>query len=194
MPLGARTTRSRHLWAVEVTVKLALAFGLFVVSLATSGCATAVGVSTPEDAGTSTAVDAAKDAQPKKVPTEAGTPPSDSGGNDSSTPPTDVTCAGESTLNACEQCCLTVHPEGYSVYQMALMPCVCTSPGACATECQSEACANQPVTTGDACDTCITAALNQNTGACYSAVSTACQGDSDCTDLFGTCIPPCESL
>jgi hypothetical protein len=181
--------------AVEVTVKLALASGLFVIAIGTSGCATAAGISTSEDAGTSPSVDAAKDTgQPKKVPEEASTPTNDSGGNDATTPPSDSTCAAESTQNDCEQCCLTVHPEGYSVYNAALTPCVCTSPGACTSECQSELCSNQPVTPGDACDTCITAALDQNTGACYNAVATACQGDSDCTDLFGTCIPPCESL
>jgi hypothetical protein len=182
---------------VEVTVKLALVSSLFVIVLGTSGCATGVGVSTEDDGGVAPkeADAAAKDAAPKKVPNEAGAPANDSGGNnDSSTPPTDSTCASESTLSDCEQCCLTVHPEGYSVYDGALIPCACTSPGACATECATELCNNQPVTSGDACDTCITGSLNQNTGACYSAVAAACQGDSDCTDLFGTCIPPCESL
>jgi hypothetical protein len=86
-----------------------------------------------------------------------------------------------------------VHPSGYKVYQQQLNDCACTSPGACATECASELCANQPTTPNDACSTCITNSLS-SAGACYQGVANACQGDSDCTALFGTCIPPCENM
>ncbi len=51
---------------------------------------------------------------------------------------------------------------------------------------------NQPTTPGDACETCINTSLTQGTGACYDGIAAACQGDTDCTALFSTCIPPCE--
>jgi hypothetical protein len=172
-------------------VKLSFA----LLAWAVTGCA--VGTNIEGDAGPTGPVtkDAGNDAA-KKTPPEAGTPPQmDSGsqGGDASVPLTDMTCAGESTKPVCEQCCLKVHPTGYNVYHQALQSCVCTSPGACASECATETCMNQPTTSGDACTTCITASLMQSTGACYNAVATACQGDTDCTALFQTCIPPCET-
>jgi len=173
-------------------VKLALALSSVVIVFG-SGCATAVMSQSNEDAG-APAADAAKDSAPiKKVPDSGVTPPQDSGNADSNAPADDSTCAGQSTQSQCEQCCLSVHPGGYNIYHQELVTCACTSPGACATECQTELCANQPTTTGDACETCITASLTQGTGACYTGVSTACQADTDCTDLFSTCIPPCET-
>jgi len=112
--------------------------------------------------------------------------------DDSGAPLDDNACGNQSTRNQCEQCCLTVHPAGYKVYQAQLDDCVCNSPGACATECANEVCANQPTTPNDACSTCIQNSLS-STGACYQGVANACQADSDCTALFGTCIPPCEN-
>ncbi len=180
--------------AWRVAVKLALASGTFVILALASGCATAIGGSqTTDDAGTVPAPDAAKDSGPVKKLPDAGNPSSDAATTaDSSTPPDDSTCAAQTSKAQCEQCCLTVHPTGYSVYHTQLVGCACNSPAACATECQTELCNNQPTTSGDACETCITASLTQ-TGACYNAVSTACQGDVDCTALFSTCIPPCET-
>jgi hypothetical protein len=112
--------------------------------------------------------------------------------NDGGTPLDDTTCAAQTSKGQCEQCCLTVHPSGYKVYQQQLDGCLCNSPAACATECASEVCANKPTTPGDACEQCINASLTQS-GACYNGVANACQGDTDCTALFGTCIPPCET-
>jgi len=187
----------RHSLAhMEADVKLALVFGSL---LAMTGCATAVGGNTSEnneDAAPPKTDAGASDALVKKVPPEASTPQNDSGStsdDDGSTPATDSTCAGESTQSTCEQCCLSVHPTGYNTYFQALQTCACTSPGVCATDCATEACAGNPTTPGDACDTCMNGALTQGTGACYTAVDTACTGDPDCTDLFMTCIPPCES-
>ena len=163
--------------------------------LLASGCAVGTGNGV-EDAGPPLTADSGHDAGGKKTPPEAGSPQNDSGtvqGSDAAVMPTDMTCAAEATLGSCEQCCLTVHPTGYMTYHQALQACACSSPGACATECATEMCANQPTTTGDACETCITSSLMQGTGACYMPVDTACQADSDCTTLFQTCIPPCES-
>ena len=174
-------------------MKLSFAFSYLVLALAT-GCATAVG-SDEGDAGPATSKDAgaSKDSGPPKKdagsPTtqDSGTPPVD----DSGTPLDDNTCGNQTSKNQCEQCCLTVHPSGYKVYQLELDDCVCNSPAACATECANEVCANKPTTPGDACSTCISNSLS-STGACYQGVANACQSDSDCTALFGTCIPPCE--
>jgi hypothetical protein len=171
---------------------LVLLMGILPLGCATGAVGTDVGDAAPsasKDAGGKDAV------TPKQVPdagssqTDAGQQPTD----DAGVTVDDSTCAGQSTQAQCEQCCLTVHPTGYDVYHQELVSCACSSPGACATECATELCANQPTTTGDACEQCITASLTQGTGACYDGVAVACQGDVDCTALFGTCIPPCES-
>ena len=177
-------------------MKLSFAFSSLVLVLATTGCATAVsteeGDAAPyvgkdggasKDSGTAT-----KDAGSLSTQ-DSGTPPTT---DDSGAPLDDNACSNESTRNQCEQCCLTVHPTGYKVYQQQLDDCVCNSPAACATECANEVCANQPTTPNDACATCIQNSLS-STGACYQGVANACQADSDCTALFGTCIPPCEN-
>jgi hypothetical protein len=170
-----------------------------VLVLATAGCATAAGSEEGGDAGPATSKDgaAAKDsAAPAKK--DAGSPSTNDSGpvqtdEDSGAPPDDSTCSSQTTKNQCEQCCLTVHPNGYAVYQQQLDDCVCNSPAACANECANEVCANQPTTPNDACSTCISNSLSSN-GACYQAVANACQADTDCTALFGTCIPPCEQM
>jgi hypothetical protein len=180
---------------MEADVKLALVFGSV---LALTGCATATtsNNNTTEDSGTTPpGADASKDTGTKKEPPDTGAPQNDSGTTDQDTgvPPTDSTCSAETTQSDCEQCCLTVHPSGYNTYHAALQNCLCTSPGACVTECATETCAGNPTTSGDTCDTCVTGALTMGTGACYTAVDTACQGDPDCVSLFSDCIPPCES-
>ena len=168
-----------------------------VLVLSCAACATAVG-QTGDDAGPGAIADAApKDAAPKKSPLESGAPPTDDAGQpttDAGAPPLDdSTCAGLTTKGQCEQCCLKVHPSGYGVYSAQLDDCACNSPGACASECATETCANAPTKSGDACEQCISGSLVQGTGACYDGVAAACQADTDCTTLFGTCIPPCES-
>ncbi len=172
---------------------------LIMILALTTGCATAVGQGDGSDAGSSPSKDAgaSKDSGTTKKDAGSSSTSDDSGAvtptDDSGAPPLDdSTCDGLTTKGQCEQCCLKVHPTGYDVYHQALNDCLCTSPGACATECASETCANKPTTTGDACEQCITASLG-STGACYNNVATSCQADSDCTALFSTCIPPCES-
>lgn len=176
-------------------MKLALAISL-AVSL--FGCANAVtNPNEGSDAGTSSSKDAAssnKDSG-KKTLDSGSTTNNDSGSTDfdSGGPIDDTTCAAQTSKGQCEQCCLTVHPSGYDVYHQELVSCACTSPGPCASDCANELCANQPTTPGDACESCINASLTQGTGACYDGISAACQGDTDCTALFTTCIPPCET-
>ncbi len=175
-----------------------LRFASLVLVLATAGCATATGSEEGGDAGPATSKDGAtKDSgSPAKkdagslTSNDSGPTQSDDGG---APPPDDSTCSSQTTKNQCEQCCLTVHPSGYQVYQQQLDDCVCNSPAACATECANEVCANQPTTPNDACATCVANSLS-STGACYQAVANACQADTDCTALFGTCIPPCEQM
>jgi hypothetical protein len=172
-----------------------LRFASFLIVLA-SGCATAVGQDVGDAGPTSKDSGANKDAgtTPKKdaggpSTQDSGTTPVDDGG----TPLDDTACAGQTTRSACEQCCLTVHPSGYKVYQQQLVDCACSSPAACASECATELCVQKATTPNDACSTCITQSL-QSTGACYQGVANACQSDTDCTALFGTCIPPCENM
>lgn len=164
-----------------------------ILAPATSACATAVGSSSPGPVGDAQAPkDSGKtDAAVKPPPpsSDAGNPTQDDSG---STIVDDSTCAADSTKAQCEQCCLSVHPSGYAVYHQELLSCACQSPGACATECANEFCVQQPTTTGDACEQCITSSLAQS-GACYSGISSTCQADTDCTALFQTCIPPCET-
>jgi hypothetical protein len=180
-------------------LKLALITSVGFLALAlTTGCATAVGTEggdaatspASKDGGTtSDSGPTKKDAGSSSTQDDSGTiTPTDDGGQ----PLDDTTCSNLSTKGQCEQCCLKVHPSGYGVYHQALVDCTCTAPGACATECATESCANKPTTPGDACEQCITSSLGQS-GACYNPVASACQGDTDCTALFGTCIPPCES-
>lgn len=170
---------------------------IITLALATSACATSVDSGQGSDAGPSSQADGgAKDSGSVKKDAGSSTSTGDSGTivptDDSGAPMDDSTCAALTTKGQCEQCCLKVHPSGYTVYHQALNDCTCTSPGACATECANEACANKPTQTGGACEQCITASLGQS-GACYNAVASACQADGDCTALFSTCIPPCES-
>lgn len=170
-----------------------LRFASFLVVLAT-GCATAVGSGEGTDAGpVSKDGGASKDSgTPKK---DAGSSSTDAGDiqptDDAGAVVDDNACAGQTTRGACEQCCLKVHPSGYKVYQQELVDCACNSPAACATECANELCASKATTPGDACEQCINGAL-ASTGACYNGIANACQADTDCTALFGTCIPPCE--
>lgn len=162
------------------------------------GCANAVtspeegndgGVTSSKDSGSSQSKDGGSKVYEASAPTNDSGPitEEDSGTID------DTTCASQTSKAQCQQCCLTLHAEGYQVYDSTLNTCACQSPGACASECANEACANQPTTAGDACDTCMNQALT-STGACYNSVASACQGDPDCTTLFGTCIPPCENM
>lgn len=181
-------------------MKLALCtIGTFVMLLST-GCATGASSASdsPPPSSSGDAGAPKKDAGSSKTPPDSGAPSTDDSGtstdDDGGTTTTDdSTCAATTTMSDCEQCCIKVHPSGYDVYHQELIDCACTSPGDCASACANEACANQPTTSGDACEQCMTAALTQGTGSCYDGVSAACQGDVDCTALFGTCMPPCES-
>ncbi len=164
------------------------------IAAASSACATAVVGTEPgptaDAQAPKTDAGAKKEAGPANTTPDAGSSTQDDSGT--TTALDDSTCAAESTKAQCEQCCLKVHPSGYDVYHQQVVACACQSPAACATECASELCVNQPTSTGDACEQCITGALTQG-GACYDAVANACQSDKDCTTLFQTCIPPCET-
>ena len=172
---------------------------LISLAVAVSGVACAVGTmpvdatSSNPDAGASQK-DAGHDgASAPQNGQDAGAPDASTPGDqDSSTPVDDTACGAKTTQTDCQQCCLGIHKAGYSVYDVALKGCACGSTGACASECATEYCAGTSPTMGDACYTCINNSLAPSTGACYGAVGTACTADTDCTDLFQTCIPPCE--
>ena len=68
---------------------------------------------------------------------------------------------------------------------------------ACPTQCAKEACATPAAntTTGDACDTCINAALSGVNAVCDTPVAAACSGDPDCIALEakGGCLDGCDT-
>ena len=152
--------------------------------------------STPRDAGNEAGRDAGY------APWDSSTGNDDSATGDDSAadldvntgdggPQSDAICDAIATKAGCEQCCISNHKTGYGTYTTALTQCACTSPGACQTQCATEYCVGKPTSPGDACTNCLTASLMSMTGSCYNPLNAACQGDPDCVDLFGTCIPPC---
>jgi hypothetical protein len=70
-------------------------------------------------------------------------------------------------------------------YDQAIANCVCQG-SVCSAQCGSSLCAQQPVLpqSGDACDTCMKAALQPDAGAgCVQQVANACKANRDCTAL-----------
>ena len=166
-----------------------------LVLISATGCATAV---MPEDTSAPTSTDAGPNKTPVK---DGGAPQKDSAastpGDDAATSDPDsgvpVDCNSENTKATCQQCCVNSHKPGYGVYQKTLLNCACQAPGACVNECGTEFCAQKPTTPNGACETCLNTALQPNSGACYNDISNACTNDSDCLDLFQTCIPQCTN-
>jgi hypothetical protein len=111
----------------------------------------------------------------------------------------DTACKEEATLQACGECCVTNHPQGYQVFQDTVLGCGCEGNGAdggigpCATECAVTSCTGTatPTPPDQACETCLQKAVNQG-GACQEAFSTACTAEPDCL-AEQKCIAPCQS-
>jgi hypothetical protein len=91
----------------------------------------------------------------------------------------DLACGKEPDQSDCATCCENDHPAGNAYLYNALVVCACASGGPCQTPCASEACVGIPAAGGDACDTCLTAALS-STGACDGSVLASCDTNADC--------------
>jgi hypothetical protein len=105
------------------------------------------------------------------------------------TPPraaTDEECVAKN--QQCQQCCATdAHKTGSDAYDVSLKKCICTTPGACQTECATTFCAAQFQTPDAACNTCIRGAVD---GACSQQLRTECNAVPDCPLLYD-CINKC---
>jgi len=103
---------------------------------------------------------------------------------------------------SCLACCEGAYPTGAKEYAAAVASCVCgDSAGSCRSECVDAGVCAHPAkmpAAGDACDTCLTAMLNEqasDAGACVVPVTLRCNAPgSDCY-LYVNCVtqPGCTS-
>jgi len=119
---------------------------------------------------------------------DTGTTIVDSGGGG-----VDTACATEGTQSACADCCATDNPSSVPTLNTAIQTCACGASGPCATECATEVCVGTPATSGDACYTCLTAALGAS-GSCYAPVHTACIADPGCAAYLSCEMTECSAL
>jgi len=105
----------------------------------------------------------------------------------------DPACAAEGTVSACAECCGTGEPSGVNTLNAAIQACACGTTGACASECATEVCASIPATEGDACYTCLSAAL-ATTGPCDTPVHTTCTADPSCSAYLSCESAECSGL
>lgn len=156
------------------------------------------GLHPPSDTGTTPGFDSSV-----SPPTDSGTtsfdtgtpPPFDSGSPpppvDSGPPPgDDSTCGAMSTYNDCSSCCATNHPDGYDGFLTALAGCACT-PSVCQSVCSATFCASTPTTPDSSCVTCLNDAQS---GACNSAITTACGPGGPCAPYADCVNAQCASL
>jgi hypothetical protein len=87
-------------------------------------------------------------------------------------------CAKEGSADACLNCCDEASPEAMPIYAGSFKSCVCETPGACATECQSSFCAD--IKPDSACAAC----LNSKAGSCEDTALSTCEKDTTCAPLL----------
>lgn len=104
-----------------------------------------------------------------------------------------VTCGASATQSACAECCGSLNPAGVSTLNTAIQACACGTSGTCATECATEVCADIPASSGDACFTCLSAAL-ATSGPCYASVQAACTADPGCSAYLACESAECSGL
>jgi len=113
----------------------------------------------------------------------------EAGAPDMGTTSNDQACGQQSTQATCQSCCIGDHNEGFQTLNSAAVACACT-PSLCQYSCQSELCAGQPVTPGDACSTCLNSALS---GSCAAQLQNACNADPDCSSYLSCFNTYCSS-
>jgi hypothetical protein len=102
---------------------------------------------------------------------------------DPAPPPPAGPCAGETTANACSQCCGSLHQDGAATYIGAVMACMCQD-STCNAACEPTLCnADNPRDPDGACNACI----QSKAGSCATDIKTACTADADCV-AFDQCI------
>src|SRR5688572_1682517 len=98
--------------------------------------------------------------EPEKKTEEDAATGSSSGGNSKDSGAQEApkgACAGETSQQACIECCAAKHEDGSAVYFVALIDCVC-EPSNCASECALTMCdPNNPQNPDAACNTCMAA-------------------------------------
>jgi hypothetical protein len=117
------------------------------------------------------------------VDTGTGSPPPPGGGSDS-------TCGAMSTYADCADCCGTNHPDGYTGFITALADCAC-APSVCGSTCASTFCASTPAAPTASCGSCLDAAQS---GACNSAIATACGPGGPCAPYADCVTAQCSAL
>jgi hypothetical protein len=113
----------------------------------------------------------------------------EAGPPDVNTTSNDQACGQQSTQATCQTCCIGDHNAGFQTLNAAAVSCACT-PQLCQYSCANELCAGQPVTTGDACSTCLNSAL---AGSCAAQLQNACNADPDCTSYLSCFNTYCAS-
>jgi hypothetical protein len=98
--------------------------------------------------------------------------------------PGDEMCKNEATRNACITCCQNAHKPGSDYYTMLFQTCLCTTPGDCAVDCQTDYCATGMIN-DFFCQFCI-----QNT---TCDPSSKCKTNSDCGS-FLDCGMTCPAM
>jgi len=112
-------------------------------------------------------------------------------------PDPDKVCMGMGTIDDCQQCCATDHPDGKPAFLASFYHCACNgtgngAAGNCAVVCASTQCATPSTApqAGDACDTCLNSLLTY--GECIASVGTTCQSIPDCTTMWD-CVNRCSA-
>jgi hypothetical protein len=94
-----------------------------------------------------------------------------------------ATCASAANHNACIDCCQQQQSAGSATYVRLYKTCLCTSPGDCAVDCQTDFCA-----TGSITDTFCQLCIQQST--CDPLPQ--CKLDAACS-AYLACASPCPS-
>jgi len=120
---------------------------------------------------------------PTPYDTGTGSPPPGGGTDDS-------TCGAMGTYDDCATCCGTNHPDGYDGFITALADCACTK-SVCESKCSTTFCASTPTDPTTSCSTCLDDAQS---GACASAISTACGSGGPCEPYADCVTTQCSAL
>ncbi len=150
----------------------------FVAStLLAIACTTTTTTTSSSSSSGSSGTDGGKDAGKSSSSSSSGSTDEEDSGTS-----TGGTCADESTLQACANCCASEYPKGAAAYQKAIFDCLC-KPANCETECSATACAATPKDPDQACNTC----LDTKQDSCQQEFSDSCSASSDCVD-FAKCL------
>ena len=121
--------------------------------------------------------------------TDAATSPKDGSSTPSgkdaqpSTPGSADKCSGQSSMQACQQCCAQEEQSAYGAFQNALLACGCKE-GVCKTQCATTLCAATPQNPSAECQTCLG---QSQSGACRADMEKVCGAGGACAP-FSQCV------